>query len=75
MGDISLHTIASHCSTRDGNGTEVMNLDWPKGVLEDLKVFFFLKIDYLFIYSPYMSTLQLSSDTPEKGVRSHYGWL
>ena len=31
--------------------------------------FLFLKI---FLY---MSTLQLYSDTPEEGVRSHYGWL
>jgi hypothetical protein len=23
----------------------------------------------------YVSTLSLSSDTPEEGVRSHYGWL
>ena len=30
-----------------------------------------LKI-YLLLY---ISTLQLSSDTPEEGVRSHYRWL
>lgn len=28
-----------------------------------------------FIYFMYMSTLWLSSDTPEEGVRSHYRWL
>jgi hypothetical protein len=27
------------------------------------------------IYLLYISTLYLSSDTPEEGVRSHYGWL
>jgi hypothetical protein len=30
---------------------------------------------YLFIHLLYVSTLQLSSDTPEEGIRSHYGWL
>jgi hypothetical protein len=29
----------------------------------------------LFIYLMHMSTLSLSSDTPEEGVRSHYRWL
>jgi hypothetical protein len=33
--------------------------------------FFFLR----FIYLMYMSTLQLFSDTPEEGIRSHYRWL
>jgi hypothetical protein len=33
--------------------------------------FFFLR----FIYFMYVSTLSLSSDTPEEGIRSHYGWL
>jgi len=28
-----------------------------------------------FIYFMFMSTLSLSSDTPEKGIRSHYRWL
>jgi hypothetical protein len=32
--------------------------------------FFFLKI-----YLLYVSTLKLSSDTPEEGARSRYGWL
>ena len=35
-----------------------------------LSAFFFLKI-YLF----YMSTLLLSSDIPEEGIRSNYRWL
>jgi hypothetical protein len=26
-------------------------------------------------YSMYVSTLSLSSDTPEEGIRSHYRWL
>jgi hypothetical protein len=30
---------------------------------------------YLFIYLLYMSTLLLSSDTSEEGIRSHYSWL
>jgi hypothetical protein len=30
---------------------------------------------YLFIYLLHISTLQLSSDTPEVRIRSHYGWL
>jgi hypothetical protein len=30
---------------------------------------------YLFIYLMYVSTLSLSSDTPEEGIRSHYRWL
>jgi hypothetical protein len=34
---------------------------------------FFLK--ELFIYFTYISTLFLSSDTPEKAIRSHYKWL
>jgi hypothetical protein len=33
--------------------------------------FFFLR----FIYLLYVSTLWLSSDTPEEGVRSCFGWL
>ena len=33
--------------------------------------FFFLR----FIYLLYVNTLQQSSDTPEEGVRSRYGWL
>jgi len=33
--------------------------------------FFFLR----FIYFMYVSTLELSSDTPEEGIRSHYRWL
>ena len=37
-----------------------------------VKLFFFLKdIFYLF----YVSTLSLSSDTPEEGIGSHYRWL
>jgi hypothetical protein len=32
-------------------------------------------IYFLFIYLVYMSTLSLSSDTPEEGIRSHYRWL
>jgi hypothetical protein len=35
---------------------------------------FFLKI-YLFIYFMYVSTLSLSSDTPEEVTGSHYRWL
>jgi hypothetical protein len=35
-----------------------------------LHSFFFFKI--LFIYFMYVGTLPLSSDTPEKGIRSHY---
>jgi hypothetical protein len=30
---------------------------------------------YIYIYFMYMSTLYLSSDTPEEGIRSHYRWL
>jgi hypothetical protein len=30
---------------------------------------------YLFIYLLYVSTLPLSTDTPEEGIRSHYEWL
>jgi hypothetical protein len=33
---------------------------------------FFKKKIYLLLY---LSTLKLSSDAPEEGVRSHYGWL
>jgi hypothetical protein len=33
--------------------------------------FFFLRL----IYFIHTSTLQLSSDTPEEGIRSHYRWL
>ena len=29
----------------------------------------------MFIYFNYVSTLQLSSDTPVEGIRSHYRWL
>jgi len=36
----------------------------------NISVVFFFKI-YLF----YISTLSLSSDTPEEGIRPHYGWL
>jgi hypothetical protein len=27
------------------------------------------------IYCMYMCILSISSDTPEEGIRSHYGWL
>jgi len=39
--------------------------------------FFFFKVFILFfkIYLLYMSTLSLSSDTPEEGIRSPYRWL
>jgi hypothetical protein len=36
-------------------------------------LFFFLKD--LFIYLMYPNTPLLSSDTPEKGIGSHYRWL
>jgi hypothetical protein len=43
--------------------------------LECSPPYFYLFI-YLFIYYMlYVSTLSLSSDTPEEGVRFHYGWL
>jgi hypothetical protein len=35
----------------------------------------FLFKNYLFMYFMYMSTLLLSSDTPEEGIGSLYGWL
>ena len=35
--------------------------------------FFFLKI-YFIIYFMYVSSLLLSSDTPEEGIRFHYRW-
>jgi hypothetical protein len=37
--------------------------------------FFFNFYFYLFIFFIYMNTLELSSDTPEEGIRSHYRWL
>jgi len=37
-----------------------------------LRIFFFF---FRFIYLLYINTLYLSSDTPEEGLRSHYGWL
>jgi hypothetical protein len=40
---------------------------------QPLNVFFFFFFKDLFII--YVSTLKLSSDTPEEEVRSHYGWL
>jgi hypothetical protein len=40
--------------------------------VNDENTFFFKK---RFIYCIYMSTLSLSSDTPEKDTRSHYRWL
>jgi hypothetical protein len=36
---------------------------------------FILKKKDLFIHLMYVSTLSLSSDTPEKGIGSHYRWL
>ena len=38
-------------------------------------VFSFFPSIYLFTYLLYVSTLSLSSDTPEESVRSRYGWL
>jgi hypothetical protein len=41
----------------------------------------FLIIDFVFVvvlrfmYYIYVSTLLLSSDTPEEGIRFHYRWL
>jgi hypothetical protein len=34
--------------------------------------FFFF---FFFFFRLHVSTLSLSSDTPEEGMRSHYGWL
>jgi hypothetical protein len=44
-------------------------------VLSDAGFFFKIKIKKRFIYLMYVSTLQLSSDTPEEGIRSHYRGL
>jgi hypothetical protein len=41
-------------------------------VLKDSALSFFFFFFYLLLY---LSTLQLSSGTPEEGVRSRYGWL
>jgi hypothetical protein len=38
------------------------------------RIFFFLFF-FKIIYFIYMSTLHLSSDTPEDGIGSHYRWL
>jgi hypothetical protein len=40
-----------------------------------LKDIFLKDFMYLFIYLLYVSTLSLSSDTPEEGVRFRYRWL
>jgi len=49
-----------------------------KNKVDGMVFVFFLKI-YLFIclliYLLSVSTLSLSSDTPEEGIRSHYRWL
>jgi hypothetical protein len=47
-GTFHIRTTASNLSAQGGNDTVVMNLGWLGGVLDDLKVLFFLKI-YLFI--------------------------
>ena len=50
----------------------------PPSVLYFAMVFIYL-FNFIFfkrfIYLLYVSTLQLSSDAPEEGVRSHYRWL
>ena len=38
-------------------------------------LFFFVFLKDVFIYFMYVSTLSLSSDTPEESIRSHYRWL
>jgi hypothetical protein len=36
---------------------------------------FFKNIIFIHLFIFYVSTLQLSSDTPEEDIRSHYRWL
>jgi hypothetical protein len=51
---------------------------FPVGSMDHLQDHHFLLLLLLllrFIYFMYMSTLSLSSDTPEEGIRSHYRWL
>jgi hypothetical protein len=38
-------------------------------------LFIYLFIIYLYIYFMHMSTLPLSSDTPEEDIGFHYRWL
>jgi len=44
----------------------------PPSPSPSLPLFFFF---FLKIYLLYITTLLLSSDTPEEGIRSHYRWL
>jgi hypothetical protein len=44
-------------------------------LLNFIYLFFCVCVCLRFIYFMYMSTLSLSSDTPEEGIRSHYRWL
>jgi hypothetical protein len=50
-----------------------------KSVDQDKQRLFFVLFCFVFvflkIYLLYVSTLSLSSYTPEEDVRSHYGWL
>ena len=41
-------------------------------VVDAIKIYLFI---YLFIYLMYVTTLLLSSDTPEESIGSHYRWL
>ena len=41
-------------------------------IYDDEHLGFVLRFIYLFIYLMYVSTLLLSSDTPEEGIISHY---
>ena len=51
-------------------GGELLRSHWPVGIFFSLHIYLFIK--YLFMY---ISTLQLSSDTSEEGMRYHYRWL
>jgi hypothetical protein len=52
-----------------------MRREEPKGESRAVTVNFLSSLKKILFYFMYMSTLLLSSDTPEQGVGFHYRWL
>jgi hypothetical protein len=60
-------SMCVHIHTCEGQRPQSPCLPWLFSTL------FFKRITFTYLF--YMSTLSLSSDTPEEGIGSHYRWL
>jgi hypothetical protein len=62
----------TNCRTSNAKLSHHRTVSFSLSLLSFFLSFFFLK-NYLFVLC--LSTLSLSSDTTEEGIRSHYRWL